>query len=365
MVFGSILLAAILPVAADAKGHAVTFTAIATGVATNTPVEFMFLAPGSEHEYEAMFTLEAPVADFAHAFDEAKIPRGRPLDAAGCILSPSGVKLTLEPALDAYLTGEVNGKGVPFAPLVYTGGARAADGSPLAATNAPNAAFSFYDLPQSLVLFDGNFPQGDVYGRYRPRVALKKGERLSFTFRWDGTNRPNRVTLEFSPSNQVACLKRMMEESEKTTTEVLASFAPELTLREAIGVAKALATVDSPRVRIIGRERLFFRAYLPLEQWRDRRERLTQPVEVHFNADGGFRYIEIDEDWNVEGSDPKLTEKCRRFADLAEVAAAVDRSANRSDTIFLYAAPETRLERLFALHDLIRRPITNWYVFTE
>ena len=345
--------------------RSVTFTATATGIDTSTPVEFVFAGKGSDRAYEALFELDEDVAAFARRIESAGIPRGRPLDAAACRLWPSGVPLTLEPALDKLVASRRDGTPVPLEPFVYTGGKRAPDGSPDAATNMPLAVFATYDVPQALILFDGAFPQGQVYGRYTPVETLEKGTRRTFTLSWDGETVPRRLDVTFRPGESVRALCELKKESEKGPVEVLAHFAPELTVAEAVPAAQALSLVDSPRVKVNGRDRLFYRAFLPLEKWRDRRERLVQPLEVRFAADGSVTVTEIDEDWNVAGDDPKLTPHEHAMKSVAEAAAFATASRNRSDTILLYAPAGTPLSRLYGFYDAVKRPVTNWYVYAE
>ena len=73
------------------------------------------------------------------------------------------------------------------------------------------------------------------------------------------------------------------------TWDVLATFDGSFTVRQAIAVAQALEAIDSPAVRINGVEegQFYFRAFLPLPQWRDAASRLSQPPEVHFGKKGG------------------------------------------------------------------------------
>lgn len=357
------LLAASAPTV-DPERHAVTFTAEATGVATNTTLEFLFVGKGSDRSYEAMFELESSLEELDKAFAAAGIPRGTSLDAASCHLWPAGAELKLEPSLGDFVTSALNGREVPFERIVYTGGARENDGSLSAATNMPLAAFCFYDLPQSPILFDGAFPQGQVYGRYTCKKVCKKGEPFKFTLSWDGKTRTRKLTVDFTVENAAQELLKLKKAAENGDVEVLVRFSPWMTVREASQLAVALAQIDSPHVKLNGKDKLFYRAFLPLEKWRDRKERLVQPIELHLKDEGKIALVTIDEDWSGDTPDPKLTVH-EQIMTFDSAVAAATATKNRSDTLFVYANAGERLERLYSLVDAIKRPIANWYVLSE
>ena len=132
------------PVEFDAERHTVTIAARSTDCGMETPLEFMFVGPDSDHAYEAMFTTEASVAEIAAAFDKAGIPRGRPVDVAAARFWPVGEAIEMEPKLGDFV--KVSEGELP-ARVAYTGGSRDEKGMPQAATNMPLSVFAFYNLP--------------------------------------------------------------------------------------------------------------------------------------------------------------------------------------------------------------------------
>jgi hypothetical protein len=130
-----------------------------------------------------------------------------------------------------------------------------------------------------------------------------------------------------------------------------------MTVGEAVAAAQALQLLDSRAVRLNGfvPGQFFYRAFLPLEKWRTRAERLSQPLEVRLTADGE-RYTLIDEDWRVEGLDPKLTPRAVGFSAAC---------AAKTDTCFLFVPAATPLARLFALRARLPATFVNWYVFAD
>lgn len=352
MMFASIasLLFAVSAPVADATTHSVTFTASATGIGVTEPVEFIFAGKGSDRDYETLFSLDCGVDAFAAAMEKAGIPLGQPIDAARCRLWPVGVSLKLTPALSTVLTNLDNSAHA----IVYTGGRRLEKGMPDAATNMPLAVFATYDLPQALLQFNGSFNQGDVYGRYLPARKFEKGEKVTFTLSWSGTPCKH-VTLPVKPGSISEGLKSLREQSSDSQIDVLADFDPSLTVEEAAAAATALSFVDSVNVKINGRPegRFFYRAFLPLEKWRDRKERLLQPFELTLGETN--RLVVIDEDWNVPGDDPKLTEKTISIAEAANYP--------KINTCFIYARASDRLEKLYASIREMPKFIVNWYVY--
>ena len=349
----------------DADKHSVTLTASSTDCGIDVQLEFLLVGPGSDRDYEAMFVTDASVKEIAAAFEKAGIPAGVPYDASKCVLWPAGVSLTVEPDFKS-LVKETRGEAVPA--IVHTGGARLPDGVPEAHTNLPPAVFALYNCGQSLLQLDDCLEQSVAYGRFQPAVKIPKGEKRTFTFRWSGTNDFASVAVDLEPGRMQEALAALRAASSQRPVSALCTFSPELTLKEANEFASMLEMVDSARVKINGfaPNQFFYRAYLPLEKWRDRRERLAQPPEVHFLAEGSIRVVEIKEDWSDEESlDPKLTPIERVFADVGEAAAHASSLAVKTGAMLLFAPADTKLARLFEFRKSTTGDIVNWYVFSE
>jgi len=349
----------------DAQKHTVTFTAASTDCGMDMQLEFLFVGPNSDRDYESMFVTDAPIKDIAAAFEKAGIPAGKPYDPFACRFWPTGVSVKVEPELKT-LVREMRGDATPQ--LLYTGGTRGADGFPEADTNMPAAVFALYNCSQSLVQFDDSLEQSPTYGRFQPAVKIPKGEKRTFTFSWNGTNEIKSVELPLAPGKLQEAMTTLREKSRESEIDVLCDFSPDLSVKEAGEIATALSMVDSVRVKLNGFKegQLFFRAYLPLEKWRDRTERLAQPPEVHFNADGSIVVTEIKEDWSDEKSlDPKLTPVERKFTDVAEAAKLTSTLAARTMTILLFAPSGEKLGKLYDFRRKVTGKILNWYVFAE
>ena len=336
--------------------NSVSFTATATGIKKGTPVEFMFALSGTDHDYESMFLLEDSAADFTEAFGKAGIPPGGAINAAKGRLHAFGPFLAMKPALSRYITQNSEDKAFPE--IIYCSGLGDRQGKPVCQNQSPNSIFSFYSLAQSPVLFDGQFNQGDVYGRFLAKETLKKGEKHIFTFSWDGKSLIRELKVEFNAADPLAGLNKIKSASQAGPVSVEASFSPGMSFSEAVKVANALSVVDSHRIKINGCKpgNLFYRAFLPLEAWRDRSERLQQPLELYLSSTGKHKLIVIDEDWSVSGNNPKLTEREIEFAKVS--------SYPKTDTCFIYL-PDSNV-KLGVIFDAMRQlggDIRNWYIY--
>lgn len=364
--FASILLLAAAPVTFDAARHSVTLTAVSTDCGVDTQAEFLLVGPNTDHDYESMFVTEASVTDIAKAFAAAGIPLGRNVDFTSCRFWPVGEELTMEPAFTNFVR-EMRGDTTPS--VLYTGGLRDAKGVPEAETNMPSAVFALYGCAQSLLQFNDALDQSATYGRFQPAVKIPKGEKRTFTFTWNGNPTHESVSLKVAPGKAAEAFTGLKDKAEKRQLDVIVDFAPEMTVKEAMAAANALALIDSPRVKINGAAegQLFYRAYLPLEKWRDRKERLAQPPEVHLKGDGTFVVTRIVEDWksDPESTDPRLVVSDHPCKDVAEAAKLLDEYCGNTVTILVFAGETTPVSRIYELKKAVTCTVYNWYVFTE
>lgn len=332
-----------------------SFTATATGLEKGAPVEFIFAGRNTDRDYETMFLIEDSVDEFCAKLEAAGLPRGNPTDVALARLWPVGCPVTFSPALDSFIEGKMP-EGLPESNPIYTGGLRLGEGRCDAGTNMPAAVFSIYTLAQSPFVYNGIYDQGTVYGSFSARKALKKGERVSFTVTWDAATLPQEINLTIHPGKATDVLNHLRAASENSEVSARIGFDGQLTVQEATAAALALATIDSSRIKVNGCSNIFYRSFLPLVKWQDRKERLSQPFELTLGNPN--RLVFIEEDWTVEGVDPKLTPVEIAISDIA--------LHPRTDTCFIYADTKTTVsEILLAMKSLNGGNIRNWYVFSR
>lgn len=354
------------PVSYDAAKHSVTFSLVSTDCGMDAQLEFLFVGPTSDRDYESMFVTEASVKEIAEAFDKAGFPKGVALDTASCRFWPVGNAVEMEPCF-TNLVREMRGEPLPA--VIYTGGVRDAAGEPEAHTNMPSAIFALYNCGQSLITLNDTLEQSVTYGRFQPAVKIPKGEKRSVTFTWKGNVDTEHVDLRLEPGKLSDVVGLLKAKSAAKELDVRTDFAPELTVREASQYAQTFALLDSTRIKMNGftEGQLFFRAYMPMEKWRDRKERLAQPPEVHIKSDGTVLVNEILEDWSggEEVLEPKLSVKEHPCADVAAAAKLAGKLGERTQTVLVFTSADTRLATLYAFKKGMETSLLNWYVFTE
>jgi len=334
-----------------------TFTATATGLEKGAPVEFLFVGADSDRAYEALFVLDESIADFCSGLEKAGVPRGKAVDVSASRLWPVGCPVRITPALSAFVTSTMPAS-LPLSEIIYTGGSRDAKGEPTAHTNQPYSAFALYSLAQSPLVFNGIYEQGVVYNCHHVEAELKKGERRSFTLTWDGSTRPEHLQFTLSTNNLAQVFNTLRKASEKHELDVQLDLDDTLTIAQATEIAKAIAVLDSPQIKVNGHRDggLFYRAFLPLVKWLDRSERLVQPFELTLGEPD--KLIFIEEDWKVDGDDPKLTPRSIEFADAFRY--------DRTDTCFIFAKPQDTIAQVRkAIAKFKFAKIRNWYIFSS
>ena len=335
-----------------------TFTATATGVGKGTPLEFVFAGKDTDRDYETMFLIDEPIDAFCRRLEAAGMPRGKTNSAADCRLWPVGCPLKFSPSLDKFIATKLP-DGVMSAPPIYTGGKRDVNEAPVAASEMPVAVFSLYTLSQALIVFDGIYDQGLVYGSHLAAVGLKKGSKVTFTISWDEREMPHHLDILVAATNAPAVLSRLRSESAKSAIDVTVGFDPTMTIMEATAAAAAISLLDSSRVKINGCApgSLFYRAFLPDAEWTNRMSRLVQPFELTITA-SSEKLVFIEEDWTVEGDDPKLTP--------TEISFDKATKYPKTDTCFIFAPSDCRLSRVMAVIGKMEGSmVKNWYVFSE
>jgi len=336
-----------------------SFDVTATGVEKGTPLEFLFAGRNTDRDYETMFILDESIESFCRRLEDAGIPRGRPTDVQSCRFWPVGCAVTLKPSLQMFVKTDLP-DGLELGPIIYTGGVRDAKGNPVAETNMPSAAFCLYTLSQSPLLFNGSYEQSVVYGHHTAAQTLKKGEKVRFTLECANARLPNRMSVRFRSGRVQEVFREIRAVAEKGETDLRVEFDDDMSVEESIVVAQALSVLDSQKLKVNGcpDDGFFYRAFLPLVKWKDRKERLVQPFEVVF-SDSGEKLTVIDEDWSGEGTDPKLTPREISFEQSKKTDYA------KIDTCFIFARKNEKLARLREIRKRLPQTVLNYYVFGQ
>ena len=303
--------------------NCVSFTAKATGIDTAVPVEFVIAGPGSDRDYESLFITDDSLKDIVEAMSKAGIPTGKTYDVDKCILWPIGPVVEFEPRIDSLvrIKEDVDYR---LYDTVYTGGNGNYD--------MPLAVLSTYTFSQSLFSFDDSLDQSVGYGRFIATRQWQKGDKITFKVTWKGG-----ATVDTTPD-----------------------FPADKTLAEAVKYAQAVQLLDTRTSKVNGFKegQFFYQAFLPKEQWKDRKERLVQPIEIRLTSTNVVTTV-IDEDWSVDGPDPKLT---ARIVDFDKAFAEKKKVTN---VVFFFAPADTKLERLYELKKRIPASYRNFYVYVD
>lgn len=333
-----------------------TFTATATGVEKGTAVEFLFAGKGTDRDYETMFVLDRSVEAFCADIEKAGLVRGKPVDNARSRLWPVGCRLEINPPISRYVAGKMP-EGLPEGVPIYTGGTRLADGSCEANTNMPLSVFSIFTLAQSPIVYDGSYNQGAVYGAFTAKERLEKGTPITFTVTWDASSMPKALDLMAKPGKGTELISFLKGESSGRGLDVRLGFDESMTVKEATVLSTAISLIDSNRIKFNGSPNLFYRSFLPLVKWRDRKERLVQPFELMISGDSDS-LVFIKEDWSGPGDDPVLQPVGIPFSSAKDYP--------RTDTCFIYADEGTTVHRLLSAIDKLKgSQVKYWYIFTS
>ncbi len=303
--------------------NCVSFTAKATGIDTAVPVEFVIAGSGSDRDYESLFITDDSLKDIVEAMSKAGIPTGKTYDVDKCNLWPIGPVVEFEPRIDSLvrIKEDVDYR---LYDTVYTGGNGNYD--------MPLAVLSTYTFSQSLFSFDDSLDQSVGYGRFIATRQWQKGDKITFKVTWKGG-----ATVDTTPD-----------------------FPADKTLAEAVKYAQAVQLLDTRTSKVNGFKegQFFYQAFLPKEQWKDRKERLVQPIEIRLTSTNVVTTV-IDEDWSVDGPDPKLT---ARIVDFDKAFAEKKKVTN---VVFFFAPADTKLERLYELKKRIPASYRNFYVYID
>ncbi|MBO5643470.1 MAG: hypothetical protein J6S51_05655 [Kiritimatiellae bacterium] len=355
MTMFSFVLAAALTI--NPKEKSVTIGVVSCDPGVDQEIEFLIVGPDSEHAYESLFTTEAPILDIAKAFEKVGLPKGKPVEF--CSYFPTGHRLEMKPSISDFIT-DSQPQEESLKSIVYTGGTRHHDDTPVASTNMPLALFALYNLPQSLIQLDDTLPQSPTYGRFKAKKKIKKGERLEITFKLVPNSCDKYIDAKFddlkSAKNVLASLKA---EAQNAPISVKPIFSENLTVEEATAIAQALRAIQSPRVKINGLEdrQLFYSSFLPLEAWKDPKLRLVQPVEIFLGQtpeNDKLRIVNVD--WSDPNSnEPKYEEKFYKGGQFDKIG--------KQDTCLVYAKKDTPLKRIYELKRRYPKTMVNWYVY--
>ena len=396
-------------VVVDTQKREVRLLAEAVGHSMGITVEFLLVGPFSDRAYESAAVTVAKPSDIVRAVESLGLMRGGGVGSRPFRFWPYGervaaavrrldVKESKEMPLQSLVRDAESGNPLfGEGGLVFTGG-RWNSAACLTDTNMPSSVISLYN--ERGTLFDVPFQvgQSEVYGRLTLAEELPYGALVEIVVRplpsKDGAARVLPLTIRAEMSGQDVVLICMGSDGAVLKQAALAEAVtwlrvkteegrePFVTLdlddamplKRAIDVARVFAMLDGKGVKLDGKpgQGLFSRAFLPQEKWRERSGRNPQPFELHVarGPDGGIKksLTFIEEDWKVEGLDPKLTPREFPFDNWDEFPKLVEQAAgpeNKVTLLFVYAPLEQPLAAFMPGVRAVAERLPLVYVFGE
>lgn len=396
-------------VVADTKAREVRLLAEAVGHRAGITAEFLLVGPLSDRAYEAVAVTVAKPGDIVRAVESLGLARGGGVGSRPFRFWPCGERMTAavrrldvagaaEKPLQTLVRDEESAEPLlGSGGLVFTGGRWSGENC-VTETNMPSSVISLYNEPGTLFDVPFQVGQSEVYGRLSVAEVLPCGALMEVVLRplppADGAARVWPVTVTATMAGdqvKVACAGvggaklfegglpevlvwlRGQAEAGRDLFVTLA-LDDALPLRRAVDVARVFGMLEGKGIKLDGKpeEGLFPKAFLPLEKWRERKERNLQPFEVHVSraADGAVKksLVFIEEDWSVEGLDPKLTPKEYPFEQWSELPALVEKTGgpdSKINLLFVYMPADLPLGAMMPGVRAVASRLPLVYVFAE
>lgn len=398
---------------ADADARTIELAVEATGISKNAIVEFFLIGEGSGHDYESLFTSLATAKDLDAALKFVGMKPGRNAFAMPLSFWPRGERvraaLKLADGSERALESMVFDKGVetagstlPETGFVYCGSgeSRIEKGQLAADFDGPCSILSTYNEPTTLLDVPRRASQNEVYEQFlaNPDASMKKfslhrlvlrpearateqGPRVrdfAYTIGADGNG-----GLTFQEANAVDAAPMPLGDTAKLV-EKLKAFAKDhdafVTLDwtdavpcgAAADFAKLLSVIDAEdciRVEAPKDGQLYYRAFLPQTEWRDRAERPTQPCELRFAKaeDGTFAatLVTIQEIWPEDGESLKPELKATETPVPSVEAFPGLAAANEIPALLVFAPADATLGQVMPYVRAVQATKPNVYIFVE
>jgi hypothetical protein len=416
-------------VLANRKEKWVKLTAKATGITPHEPIEFFTIPTDSGKDYESLSVAFAEPSHVHAALEFIGLKPGRPVDYANHHYWPRGerVAMTFEWEQPGAKGGEKptpqkvraedlildhrNNKPMPKLGLVFVGSFRirpgdavfgGPDGPPdrpegaetLYAADAvdPKSISSTYNERTSVLDVPHQWIKGEVYGFLKANPAYRFTSGQAVTIRLEplpakeGRPRVRDLTLKVKQAGKFELNEPNGDSAlgGETLPHVLAAFErtlqndqdPFVTIhvdggltlgevRKFFETVQKMDSVGAIRVEAPPPGQLYYRAFFPKEEWRDRNRRLGRPWELHIaGVTGGTAHGELilpaDEiDDNAGQGDLKFAVKTPE--DVAKTLA--EKSDRFSQTVYIFSPADMTYGQLMAFITPALKTHDTMYVF--
>jgi hypothetical protein len=404
---------------ANRKDKTVLLFGRATGLGPGDPVEFFIIPADSGKDYESLTVAFVKPSDVDRALRFIGMKPGRPVNYNNNHYWPKGerVLMTVDwtpPANDDLDRGKNPNKKtraeelildtrtkrpLPLTGLVYTGSyiiKPEEGGKEMFAADVSDSRSIASDYNERSTVLDVPYqwPQGQVYGALKPNPEhkLAPGQPIQILLEpehKDGKTRvldlalkvlqKDRFNLLDSANKPIASeidLVHLLAEFGKLTEAgrdpfVTIDITGNLTLQQMHEFFSLIQTLDREtgiRVEAPPPGQLYYRAFFPDEQWRDRTKRLGRPWELHTkvgNANGSLSATLILPADDIDNNGGKGDLKFIMNSPEELAATLKDKSDRWSQTVYIFATPDIKYS---ALLDFIRPSMKTHpgvYIFIE
>lgn len=350
---------------ADRTAGKLIVDAEATGIKSGETAEFILVGPNSDHGYEAIAISHADAWSIHEGLKFLAMEAGQPVDFNALRFWPKGERVNV--VIEVEKDGETKtipaetlvldkrtGKSIRASGFVFVGsamidGAAVKGKAAYAADNrGPHSIISNYNEPDTVLDVPRQAVQGEVYDHQvlGSEFLLEAGSPIRIIMSPEtrkDENGPRVVNIELlarcrkegasglesllfdvagtsSLKKESASLNSVLEMFTNLVADrhdpfVTVSLADELTAKTAGDLCRILASIETEtgiRVDAPPKGQLYYRAFLPREDFRSRSKRYAQPWELHLTKKDGAlsaELVEITQSWSNDKIKPDLSVK--------------------------------------------------------
>ncbi len=390
---------------ANRKTRELELLAFATGLAKDAPAEFLLVGPGGK-DYESYAVTIAKPSEIHAALEFIGMKPGRPVDNRAFQFWPKGERVDILyefkhdgkqvklPPSDLILDGRT-GKPLPNMGWVFVGSRKEKkDGKELYLADNVGDIITDFNSPWTVFDIPYQADQGGVYGSLvaNPKYLVKVGTRIRVRIKPQlPANQKRVVAYDVLVKGGDKGLQITVTNEKNTKVLEAGSFKGFLDLlmgqvkkkkdiftrftfgdQVAIGPLVELCAminqlIQKKVIRIEANpKQLYYQSFLPQKNWREPKNRMVQPIELHLKTGGDrhtFRYY--DEDLLPDG-ETKLKKVEYQFAGSAELYKVIASREEWDARTVLFFVPKDMPHLLvlkFYLEQRKRFPVA--YVFVE
>ena len=408
---------------ADRRIQQVRIVAEATGLAGKEIAEFLLIGEQSSHGYESLAVAFAKPSDVHAALEFIGMKAGRSVDSRKLQLWPKGERVLLSASgrnptsvvqnvrMEALLSGAGTGEAMPASGLVFTGSrlvpARDDAGIEVYAADEydPRSIAANYNESSSVLVVPGQAPKNRVYGSQlvNPAYVLPAYDLLNIVMEPEYKNGRMRVVDlgltvmpgPANPTNAKADLSFCLQQPDGVLTnmqlnDVLAVFTglvedghdpfvglqfdEVLKLGDIHELCKLLAsieTVNGIRIEPPAVGQLYYRAFLPNEDFRNREDRFAQPwelrIETSDSSSAGSTGIltRITEVWHDDVIKPELQIVDHEIGTPADMGRILKKEGSGLPVILVFAARDLTYGDIMPYLRPVLKDYDTVYVFLD